>query len=88
MSLVVLSVSENMADGASLCPQWQMSCPQAAVDVCTPILTFFSFFFCVPLLGEMSVLRDLSDFHIVHNADAQFNASSHTGHIQGLNVVC
>lgn len=41
VSLDVLSVSENMADGASLCPQWQMSYPKAAVDVCTPILPFF-----------------------------------------------
>lgn len=76
-----------MADGASLCPQWQMSYPKAAVDVCTPILTFFPFF-RVPLLEEMSALRDLSDFHFVHDADAQCVASSHTVLIKGLKVVC
>lgn len=76
-----------MADGASLCPQWQMSYPKAALDVCTPILTVFPFF-CVPLLEEMSILRDLSDFHIVHNVDAQCIASPHTGLIKGLKVVC
>jgi len=45
-------------------------------------------FFLVPLLEGMSVLRVLSDFHIVHNTDAQCIASSHTGLIKGLNVVC
>lgn len=68
-----------MADGASLCPQWQMSYPTAAVDVCTPIPAFF----CVPLLEETLLLRDLSDFHSVHHADAQCNASLSTESIRG-----